>query len=88
MRRASFYFKNKKQPIAEIAKALGVAYILDGSVRKSGARLRVAARLIRPENGYVVCSDSYDRPWDDILIVQDDIAGEVMKALKASWRLR
>jgi transcriptional activator of cad operon len=81
---ASFYFKNKKRPIAEIAKTLGVAYILDGSVRKSGARLRVAARLVRPENGYVVWSDSYDRPWDDMLIVQDDIAGEVMKALKAS----
>jgi DNA-binding winged helix-turn-helix (wHTH) protein/TolB-like protein len=39
---ASFYFKNKKQPVAEIARTLGVAYILDGSVRKSGARLRVA----------------------------------------------
>jgi len=81
---ASFYFKNKKRPIAEIATSLGVAYILDGSVRKSGERLRVAARLVRPENGYVVWSDSYDRPWGDTLIVQDDIAGEVMKALKTS----
>ena len=57
-----------------------MAYVLDGSVRKSGARLRVAARLIRPENGYVVWSESYDRPWDDILMVQDDIAGEVTTA--------
>ena len=81
---ASFYFKNKKVPVAEIGRSLGVAYVLDGSVRKSGARLRVAARLIRPENGFVVWSESYDRPWDDILIVQDDIAGEVTKALKSS----
>jgi len=81
---ASFYFKNKKRPIAEIARALGVAYILDGSVRKSGARLRVAARLVRPESGYVVWSDTYDRRWDDALVVQDDIAGEVTRALKAS----
>ena len=68
------------------AKTLGVAYVLDGSVRKSGTRLRVAARLIRPDNGYIVWSETYDRPRDDddILMVQDDIAGEVTKALRAS----
>ena len=71
-------------PIAEIAKALGVAYLLDGSVRKSGGRLRVAARLVRAESGYVVWSETYDRPFDDILMVQDEIAGEVTKALKTS----
>jgi TolB-like protein/DNA-binding winged helix-turn-helix (wHTH) protein len=90
---SSFYFKGKLWPrshgtpqitIAEIAKTLGVAYVLDGSVRKSGARLRVDARLIRADNGYVVWSETYDRPFDDILMVQDDIAGEVTKALSAS----
>ncbi len=90
---SSFYFKGKLWPrshgtpqitIADIAKTLGVAYVLDGSVRKSGARLRVDARLIRADNGYVVWSETYDRPFDDILMVQDDIAGEVTKALKAS----
>jgi transcriptional activator of cad operon len=90
---ASFYFKGKLWPrshgttqitIPEIAKTLGVAYVLDGSVRKSGPRLRVDARLIRADNGYVVWSESYDRPFDDILMVQDDIAGEVTKALRAS----
>jgi TolB-like protein/DNA-binding winged helix-turn-helix (wHTH) protein len=85
---SSFYFKGKKIPIAEIAKTLGVAYVLDGSVRKSGARLRVAARLIRADNGYVVWSETYDRPLDDILMVQDDIASEVTKALKASIEAR
>ena len=81
---SSFYFKGKHIPIADIAKTLGVAYVLDGSVRKSGARLRVAARLIRADNGYVVWSETYDRALDDILMVQDDIAGEVTKALRAS----
>jgi TolB-like protein/DNA-binding winged helix-turn-helix (wHTH) protein len=81
---SSFYFKGKQIPVAEIAKTLGVAYVLDGSVRKSGIRLRVAARLIRADNGYVVWSETYDRPLDDILMVQDDIAGEVTKALRAS----
>jgi len=90
---ASFYFKGQLWPrshgtpqvtIAEIAKKLGVAYVLDGSVRKSVTRLRVDARLIRADNGYVVWSETYDRPFDDILMVQDDIAGEVTKALKAS----
>ncbi len=81
---SSFYFKGKKIPLADIAKTLGVAYVLDGSVRKSGPRLRVAARLIRVDNGYVEWSETYDRPFDDILMVQDDIAGEVTKALRAS----
>jgi len=81
---SSFYFKGKQIPIADIARTLGVTYVLDGSVRKSGARLRVAARLIRADNGYVVWTETYDRPLGDILMVQDDIAGEVTKALKAS----
>jgi len=81
---SSFFFKGKQISIAEIAKRLGVAYILDGSVRKSGASLRVAARLIRAGNGYVVWSETYDRPWADLLKAQDNIAGEVAKALRAS----
>jgi TolB-like protein len=85
---SSFYFKGKQIPIADIAKTLGVAYVLDGSVRKSGARLRVAAPLIRTDNGYVVWSETYDRPLDDILMVQDNIAGEVTKALSASIEAR
>jgi transcriptional activator of cad operon len=81
---SSFYFKGKKITIADIAKSLGVAYVLDGSVRKSSATLRVAARLIRANDGYVVWTETYDRPYDDKLAVQDEIAGEVAKALSAS----
>ena len=78
---SSFYFKGKKKAVTEIAKSLGVAYVLDGSVRMSGARLRVSARLVRGDNGYVVWSETYDRSFDDLLTVQDSIAGEVTKAL-------
>ena len=81
---ASFYFKGKQVPLAEIARTLGVIYVLDGSVRKSAVRFRVAARLVRAENGYVIWSETYDRPLVDKLLVQEDIAGEVAKALRAS----
>jgi transcriptional activator of cad operon len=81
---SSFYLKGKQIAPADIAKSLGVAYLLDGSVRKSGSQLRVAARLIRADTGFVVWSESYDRPAGDILMIQDDIAGEVSKALTKS----
>jgi len=81
---SSFYFKGKRIPLADIAKSLAVAYVLDGSIRKSDAALRVAVRLIRADDGYVVWSETYDRPLDDKLKVQDDIAGEVAKALRAT----
>jgi TolB-like protein len=81
---SSFYFKGKQLTIADMARSLGVAYVLDGSVRKSGATLRVAVRLIRADDGYVVWSETYDRPEADKLAMQDDIASQVAKALKAS----
>jgi len=81
---SSFYFKGKQVKVADIARSLGVAYVLDGSVRKSGARLRVAARLVRADDGYVIWSETYDRPMDNKLNVQDEIAGEVVKALRKS----
>jgi transcriptional activator of cad operon len=81
---SSFYLKGKQIAIADIAKGLGVAYVLDGSVRKSRTTLRVAARLSRADNGYVVWSETYDRPVGDMLMIQDDIASAVAKALRTS----
>ena len=81
---SSFYFKGKRIKLADIARSLGVAYLLDGSVRKSDATLRIAARLIRANDGYVIWSETYDRPVDNKLSVQDDIASEVAKALTAT----
>lgn len=81
---SSFYFKGKQVSVADVAKALGVTYVLDGSVRKSGTMVRVSARLVRADNGYIMWTETYDRSFDDLLMVQDDIAGEVAKALRLS----
>jgi TolB-like protein/DNA-binding winged helix-turn-helix (wHTH) protein len=81
---AAFYFKGKQKTIANIARELGVAYVVDGSLRKSGSTLRVAARLVRADNGFVVWSETYDRQSDDALRVQDDVAKGIAKALEAS----
>ena len=70
-----------KIPVADLAE-FRVIYLLDGSVRRSGSRVRVAARLIRADNGYVMWTETYDRPFDDILMVQGDIATKVAAALK------
>jgi TolB-like protein len=79
--RSSFQFKGKPTTAGEVSTALGVAYVLDGSVRRSAQRLRIATRLVRADNGFVAWSQSYDRPFGDLLWVQEDIAGEVAKAL-------
>jgi|ERR1700733_10799047 len=82
-RTSSFYFKGKQATIADIAKALGVAHVLEGSVRKSGNILRITAQLIRVDNGYHVWSETYDRRLEDIFKVQDEIASAVVTALRA-----
>ncbi len=81
-RTSAFYFKGKQATIADIAKALGVAHVLEGSVRRSGNTLRVTAQLIRVDNGYHVWSETYDRKLEDIFKLQDDIAGAVVRALR------
>jgi TolB-like protein len=81
---ASFFFKDKQLPVAAMAKSLGVTYVLDGSVRKSATTLRIAARLVRAADGYVVWSATYDRPSGDKLQVQDDIAREVAQELRVA----
>jgi transcriptional activator of cad operon len=81
---SSFYFKGKQFPVAEMAKELGVSYLLDGSVRKGQGRLRIAARLLRADTGYIVWTETFDRPIGDRVMMQDEIAGKVAKALTAS----
>jgi TolB-like protein/tetratricopeptide (TPR) repeat protein len=81
-RTSSFYFKGKPTPLSEIAKTLGVAHILEGSVRKSGHTIRVTAQLIRADNGFHLWSKTYDREFNDVFKVQDEIAGAVVGALK------
>ncbi len=82
-RTSAFSFKGKEATIPEIAKALGVANILEGSVRKSGKTLRITAQLIRAADGYRVWSESYDRHLTEIFKIQDEIAAAVVAALKS-----
>jgi TolB-like protein/DNA-binding winged helix-turn-helix (wHTH) protein len=83
-RTSSFYFKGKQATISEIAKALGVAHVLEGSVRKSGDTLRITAQLIRADTGYHVWSQTFDRPMADVFKVQDEISAAVLQSLKLS----
>jgi serine/threonine protein kinase/TolB-like protein/Tfp pilus assembly protein PilF len=81
-RTSSFYFKGKDVPIPEIAAKLGVAHVLEGSVRRSGDTVRVTAQLIRADSGVHLWSQTYDRDMKDIFQVQDEIAAAVVAALK------
>jgi TolB-like protein len=81
-RTSSFYFKGKQATLADIARALGVTHVLEGSVRKSGSALRVTAQLIRVDNGYHIWSETYDRNQEDVFKIQDDIARAVVDKLR------
>ena len=83
-RTSSFAFKGQNKSVSEIATALGVAHILEGSVQKSGERVRVTAQLIRADDGFHVWSQNYTRPLEDIFAIQDEIAADVAKALDVS----
>jgi TolB-like protein len=80
-RTSAFHFKDKDQPIPEIASTLGVAHIVEGSVRRSGERLRITAQLIRAEDGFHLWSETYDRDTTDVFGVQTDIAEKIASAL-------
>ena len=83
-RASSFRFKGKDVPLDEIGRALNVATILDGSVRKAGNRVRISVQLVNVSDGYHVWSETYDRTLDDIFAVQDDIARSVVKELRTA----
>ncbi len=80
-RTSAFYFKGKEVPIPEIARQLGVAYVVEGSVRKQGDKVRITAQLIKAADGFHVWSDKFDRGLKDIFAVQDEIAGVIAKNL-------
>jgi TolB-like protein/cytochrome c-type biogenesis protein CcmH/NrfG len=81
-RTSSFSFKGKSEDIPTIAAKLKAAHILEGSVRKSGDRLRVTTQLISAGSGEDLWSETYDRQLKDVFQVQDEIAGAVVSALK------
>jgi TolB-like protein len=81
-RTSSFAFKGKEVGVAEIAKTLSVAHVLEGSVRKSGDTLRITAQLIRTTDSSHLWSETYDRQLTDVFKVQDEIAAAVVAQLK------
>ena len=83
-RTSSFNYKDSDEDIPEIAKALGVEHILEGSVRRSGDRLRVTAQLIRAADGFHLWSENYDRTMDDVIQIQEEVAIQIANALETA----
>jgi TolB-like protein len=76
-RTSAFSFKGKSEDLRAVGKALGVAQILEGSVRKAGGRIRVTVQLINASTGYHMWSETFDRATDDVFAIQDEIATTV-----------
>ncbi|AHG93294.1 protein kinase (plasmid) [Gemmatirosa kalamazoonensis] len=83
-RTSCFAFKGKDEDLRAVGAKLGVAHVLEGSVRKAGPRLRITAQLIDVADGYHRWSESYDRELVDVFAVQDEIAGAIAAKLRLS----
>ena len=86
-RTSSFAFKSQNRDLREVGSALGVANVLEGSVRKSGDRLRITAQLIRTQDGYRLWSQAFDRKVDDVFAIQEEIARAIASALSVQLNL-
>jgi TolB-like protein/Tfp pilus assembly protein PilF len=82
-RNSSFQFRDTKLPSAALGQALGVAHLLEGSVRRAGDVVRISAMLVNSADGSTLWSQHYDRPYKDLFALQDDITRAVTDALKA-----
>ena len=81
-RTSAFAFKGKSEDIGEIGRKLKVATVLEGSVRKAGNKLRVTAQLVNVADGYHLWSERYDRQLEDVFAIQDEIAENIVRALR------
>lgn len=81
-RTSSFAFKGQNDDLRIIGDALGVDHVLEGSVRRSGERLRITAQLIKVDDGFHIWSNTFDREMADIFDIQDEVAGAITDALK------
>jgi TolB-like protein len=81
-RTSSFAFKGQNDDLRAIGSALGVAKVLEGSVRRSGVRLRVTAQLINVDDGFHIWSETYDRELADVFDIQDEVASAITRALE------
>jgi adenylate cyclase len=85
-RTSSFSFKGKNVGISEIGAALNVAHVLEGSVRKSGNKVRITVQLIRVDGDFHVWSERFDRDLEDVFQIQDEIALAVTRKLESTLR--
>ena len=83
-RTSAFYFKNKNIAVADIASQLGVRSVLEGSVRQAGNTIRVTAKLINAGDGFQIWSKTYETEFDDVFAIQDEIATQIVDALKVT----
>ena len=81
-RTSAFAFKNRNEDIRGIGEQLNVRTVLEGSVRKSGNRLRISAQLVNVADGYQMWSETYNRDLEDVFAIQDEIASSIAKALQ------
>ncbi len=82
-RTSSFAFKGQNDDLRRIGEALGVDHILEGSVRKAGAQVRITAQLVQVDDGFHLWSETYDRELTDVFAIQDEIANEILKQLRS-----
>ncbi len=87
-RNSSFSYRNSPKSVAENGQELGVANVLEGSVRKAGSRIRINAQLVSTKTGGHVWAERYDGDVEDIFAVQDEIAGKIISALNLSIATR
>ena len=85
-RNSSFSYKGQSPEIRQVSKELGARYVLEGSVRKAGKRVRIAAQLIDGETGNQLWAERYDSDLEDIFELQDDITGRVVATLEPELR--
>jgi len=85
-RNSSFIYKGRKADVREIGRSLGVRYLLEGSVRKGGNRLRITAQLVEAETGSHLWAEKYDGSLEDVFELQDRIAEGVVSAIEPSIR--
>ena len=86
-RTSSFSFKGKHEDVREVGKRLGVATVLEGSVRRAGQKVRITAQLINALDGYHIWSENYDGDLEDIFKVQDEISHKIVGRLKEKFEL-
>jgi TolB-like protein len=85
-RHSSFAYKGSAADVKRVGRELGVRYLVEGSIRKDGHRVRISAQMIEAENGSILWTERFERPLDDVFALQDEIALNVVSAIEPSLR--